>query len=138
MKDLLKKYDLYGGMIGEGCKPPDHSIVERRLQTLCYNNIDQVVETREPSGVQSKNRYRFDNISDNFLSLDRWHVVLDHLLDKINLLSNQQDSADSAYKEMISEIFKEIDLYIDFSFNTKTRKEFKHFKPYYNEDLTQL
>ena len=122
MQDLLEKYDLYG-MIGEGCKPPDHSIVELKVQTLCYNDTNQVGETiqRESSGVQSKKRYRFDNISENFLNSDRWHVVLDHLLDKINLMSKQQACVDSVYKEMLSEFFKEMDFYIDFSLNTKKK-----------------
>ena len=41
VQDRLEQYDLYG-MIGEGSKPPDHSIVALILQTLCYNDTDQV------------------------------------------------------------------------------------------------
>ena len=47
-------------------------------------------------------------------------------------MSNQQACVDSVYKEMLSEVFKETDLYIDCLLNTKkkTREKFKHFKPY--------
>ena len=67
--DLLQKSDLYG-MIREGCKPPDHSIVELTLQTLSYNDTDQVGETiqREPAGYNLKNGINFITFQKTFLA----------------------------------------------------------------------
>ena len=139
VNDLLEKHQIYA-LIGDKSKPPDHSIVSLSLCTM------QSV-TSETNGVNinciqkpdvSRKRYYFNEIPHEFLNSERWQTVIDNLSDKIHNTTVTQNSIDENYSSMCENLFLEMDSHLRYSSSSaKTRKKFKNFKPYWDDELTQ-
>ena len=55
-------------------------------------------------------------MSPDFLQSETWMAVLDILNDRLNDVDSFQDQIDSFYDSMLSEIFKEMDDYIQYKY----------------------
>ena len=76
-------------------------------------------------------------MSDDFLTSDSWVGVLNSLLAKIQHIEDNQSCIDALYNDMLIEIFKQMDEYIDYRIASKKgRKHYKIHKPFWNTDLS--
>ena len=81
-------------------------------------------------------RYLFNEIPNEFLSSNRWRTILDNILQNLSQESTLQEELDVAYDTFCTNLFKEMDRYLGYKSCSKgSRKRFKHFKPYWNENL---
>ena len=67
VNDLLEQYNLYG-LIGEKCKPPDHSIISLTPQTLVSmtGNVSGINFEYVDKPSLSKKRYYLNDIPHDF------------------------------------------------------------------------
>ena len=76
-------------------------------------------------------------MSPEFLRSDTWISVLDNLLSRIERIHPMQSEMDDFCETMTSEVFREMDQYIDVKHVGKsTRKKFRNHKPFWNNDTT--
>ncbi len=62
-------------LIGDRCKPPDHSILQVNFNTIeVFNQESNVNDTSDitEDNVYRKLQYRFNNVPDLFMSSDIW------------------------------------------------------------------
>ena len=146
-------------LISSRCKPPDHSVITMKVSTSVYINNDQehsnslINETVIDQNLESerydiysefstgKNIY-YSNIPESFLNTDTWRRKLQSFLidieHRLSTLSNQQDM-DTLYENICQALFHEIKEKIRIKESSKqTRKNFKYYKPFWNEELTNL
>ena len=122
------------GGISERAKPPDHSLI-----ILEYDMLHEYIQSTTESDASQgqKRRYNFNDISNNFLNSEHCQTVLRNVIAKLESTVLAQDELDRVYDNVCSELFKEFDNCLEYrDCSTRTRKKFKHFKPFWNEELT--
>ena len=137
--DLLDKYGLFG-LLGAGCKAPDHALVT--LTCYIHNSVttDEYANSNvNPLNAESVNkRYYFDVIPEEFMASPQWYRIIDSLLSKVQHMGDELQEVDSIYNDLCTAILSEMDDHIKYSNNgKKTRKKFKNYKPYWNDELTE-
>ena len=82
-------------------------------------------------------RYYFDNVLSEFMHSSQWSMILDYLIYKMQSARDFNDDVDTVYDDVCVSISSEMDDHLNCACNTKfIRKKFKHFKPYWSDDLT--
>ena len=126
-------------LVSENCKIPDHSPLSLKFRTnvLCDTEHDTNQSMIEDANVDQCKRYKYNTMSPEFLRSETWVSVLDNLINRLDKVHPLQSEIDEFYDEMTSEVFNEMDKYIDFKIAGKsTRKKYKIHKPFWNDDLT--
>ena len=145
VKDLVQIYDL-SRLLSERCKCPDNSVIKCTINILSvYNNEHEGVDNQNTSSPgnnsipHSSKRYKFKDIPENFMNNPNFKEKLENLIAEVERCENEQQSMNKLYDDFCSEVFKEMDAFLRYTDSSKkTRKKFKYFKPYWNDDLTCL
>ena len=75
-------------------------------------------------------------MSPEFLKSDAWVSILDGLINRLGFINPIQAEIDVFYDDMLSQIFIEMDEYIEYyKVYANARKRLKIQKPYWNDDL---
>ena len=114
-KDLITKLNLQG-FIGEGCKPPDHAVLELNYRTDFTD--EHVTESSLNQNITK--RYDFNNISNDFIATPLWAQVCDTPIRRIEGLESTQTHMNDLYADMCSCIFNEMDNNIQYSSPNQT------------------
>ena len=126
-------------LIGEKSKMSDHSIL---ICTFSATYSSQCPELDSDSGPQypgRKRRYCFKNIPDNFCNNDAFKAALQVYITKLETLQSDQHNIDEAYNDFCEQLVSEMDSYLDMgSADRQTRKRYKSYKPFWDEELTNL
>ena len=83
---LLSDFHLQG-LIGDGCKPPDHALLELIYDTTIFN--EPAIDPTETS-ENNRRRYKFSNISNDFMATPVWSSVCDALIQRIDVMEHSQ------------------------------------------------
>ena len=135
MSDLIDDLDMQC-LISEKCKMSDHSILILNYQLNPLSSSQNDIHTEVTPNNLSK-KYKYHTMSPEFLRSDTWITILDNLISKIEQVHPMQNEVDTFYEDMTSEIFNEMDRYIDVKVLRKsTRKRYKNHKPFWNDELT--
>ena len=118
---LLSDFHLQG-LIGDGCKPPHHALLELIYYTTIFNEptID-LTETSE----NNRRRYKFNNISNDFMATPVWSSVCDALIQTIDVMEHSQSEINQIYSDLCSRVFEEMDNYIKYNDQTKIMQKKK-------------
>ena len=120
-KDPLTKLNLQD-LIGEGCKPPDHAVLELNNRTDFAD--EHVTECSLNQNITK--RYDFNYMSNDFMATPLWAQVCDAPIRRIEGLESTQTHLNDAYADMCSCMFNEMDYNIQYSSQTKPmRKKLK-------------
>ena len=138
LNEIIVKGD-FQSLISNNCKPSDHSPIKLTYMIGSTSGIGSNHEDVSSQNAQEnvKKKYQYNTMSEDFLKSDRWKAILDDMLLKINNVDPIQSQVDSLYNDMISNVFTEMDQYIQYKHvGNKTRKRLKIQKPFWNDDLT--
>ena len=123
----------FEGLIGDKCRPPDHSLVSLVIDTGTNCNVN--VE----SSPATHKRYKYNDIPSTFMSSAYWRQVVDNIIAKIETVSQSKLAIDNLYSNICKEIFSEIDSHLMIHDSHRpSRKKFKNYKPYWNNTLSEL
>ena len=123
-------------LVSERCKPPDHSIVTLTFK-MKNSIIDDAPESTEHSKTSTNKRYNYGTMTSEFMNSSNWTDILDTLILRLEHINKSQDSIDRYYQDMLSKVFHEMDINIQYKDASKTtKKHYKNHKPFWNEDLT--
>ena len=121
-------------LISERSKTSDHSPIKLTYRIYSYSEPE---ENSFQENETLHKKYKYNTMSPEFLKSETWIAILDGLLNRLNDIHPLQSQVDSFYDDMLSEIFKEMDEYIQYKHVTSnTRKRLKTQKPFWNDDLT--
>ena len=136
MSEIVDKYNLHV-LLSSKCKLSDHSLVTLTFaMNRCYES-ECLGNGEDGTQPNLSKRYNYGTISDDFLTSDSWIGVLNSLLAKIQHIEDNQSCIDALYNDMLIEIFKQMDEYIDYRIASKKgRKHYKIHKPFWNTDLS--
>jgi hypothetical protein len=136
---ILDKHNLKS-LIGERSKLPDHYILR-----FTYNYSTAITdETNNPANQQSRppfntRIYKLKRIPDDFLSSNLAKTAFRNLIRNIELCRENQHNIDLIYDQFCNTLIKEMNEHIpSFDCSKKTRKRYKSFKPYWDDDIEQL
>lgn len=148
--EAVDKFNLQR-LINNRCKMPDHSLIysnitinysvnshEPRSNTLNYNTWEHL---RPPLGIENptNKRYRFDDIPPNFRNSETWSLAINDIINAREQEINAQNYIDNEYNNLCLVLKQEMDEYLQFSeCGRNTKKRWKHSKPYWNEELSEL
>ena len=148
--DYLEQFDLFHYLTDE-CKASDHSIIVAEFNMLTYleelQAYNESINTESVYNVENNTlrdtsyckRYKFDNVSPQFMNSDVWNQSLLTLIETFENCINNQTAIDECYNKFCQEILHEMDRCLNYSDATqKVRKKFKYFKPYWTPELTEL
>ena len=141
VNDILEKYNLYS-MLSNVCKAPDHSVVTITIRC----NIDVSTEEHEVSNnnncvtnetnLQHK-KYKFESIPPELMNNDIWKHPVSELIMHIESSNSSKESVNELYADLCDVFFQEMDNFLDYNnVSTKTKKMFKNYRPYWNNELT--
>ena len=123
-------------LISERCKASDHSPIKLTYRISSYSDVNSNAPC-ENDNESIRKKYKYDTMSPEFLKSATWISILDSFLDRLNNINPLQSHVDVFYEDMLSEIFSEMDQYIQYkNVNPNTRKRLKTQKPFWNDDLT--
>ena len=123
-------------LISERCKTSDHSPIILIYRVNSYADINVQSDPPCRNQVSVSKRYKYNTMSPEFLKSDTWISILDGLLNRLNVISPIQVQVDEFYNDMLAQIFKEMDDYIEYyNVYPNARKRLKIQKPYWNDDL---
>ena len=149
--DLINDLNLQG-LIGTGCRPPDHAVMSLTCRLSAYDHCDENechtdgvynnvtgADTTGTPAARPKRRYQHEHTDPAFLSTPLWGHVCAELISKIHNLEATQKQFNDAYVELCDAVFKEMDEFIRYKDHGKSvRKKFKNYKPYWSDELTAL
>ena len=122
------------GHIGEGCKPPDHAVLELNYRTDFTD--EHVTESWLNQNITK--RYDFNNISNDFTATPLWAQVCDKRIRRIEGLQSTQTHLND-YMVICAPAYLTKLIII---FNTQVKPNLcekkKDYKPYWTQDLTRL
>ena len=123
-------------LISERSKLSDHSPVKLIYRINSYSDLN----SPDPSYTDNNSlhkKYKYNTMSPEFLKSETWIAILDSLLNRLTDIDPLQSQVDVFYEDMLSEIFKEMDQYIQYKqVSSNTRKRLKTHKPFWNDELT--
>ena len=142
-------------LVTSRCKPPDHSFLR-----MCFNttvlisdspitcNIGRSTESVDHSQSDMYSKFSqnkkilYDEIPQTFMASIEWQNELQSLLTQIDqqlLILADQNDVDLLYDDFCKALFNEISRVIRIKDTSKqVRKKFKYYKPYWNNELTNL
>ena len=146
VSELIEKISLID-LLSDKCKAPDHSLITVRFK---FDNVqsdnlnDSYCEINNDTlgGIggdgKTYKKYLFRNVSKQFMNNNMWNLAFRDLLNKFVEYQLAQESIDTMYTELCKSIYSEIDKYLkcNSTERTKTRKQLRLSKPYWNEELT--
>ena len=149
-REVIEKYNLLG-LLSENCKCPDHSLLLGTIDVSKDITSDKSSHTRsreqghynesleKPNITNVRKQHRFKKVSDNFMSNNLFISSLDLIINEIQFAETSQNSLDCAYNNLCKVIFDEMDKFLGSPTESKkSRKLFKSYKPFWNENLTEL
>ena len=123
-------------LISERCKASDHSPVKLTYRISSYTDFNSN-DVSQNNNESTRKKYKYNTMSPEFLKSETWIAILDGLLNRLNNINPLQSQVDTCYEDMLTEIFSEMDEYIQYTnVNPNTRKRLKTQKPFWNDDLT--
>ena len=146
VKDLLDEYNLTQ-LLSERCRCPDHSVLLCTFHTSRYSELaeleERTVGSQNETGTtempNSSKRYMVNDTPPGFLTSIDFVEKLDEMISQLERCQNEQCELDRMYENFCKEMFKEMDKYFKYiDCSKKTRKQFKHYKPYWNDELTRM
>ena len=83
-------------------------------------------------------KYLFKNVSKQFINNNVWNLAFKDKLNKFEEYQLAQESIDTMYTELCRSIYSEMAKYLkcNSTERTKTQKQMRLSKPYWNEELT--
>ena len=136
---LIEKYSLHE-LIGNRCRPPDHSILlcDIRVQKLPESAVPVHESARQANGTTHK-RYRLNKMPADFMTSELSKQALLNVINKVECLRENQDNIDAIYSELCDTVIKEMNDCIPYSdCSKKLRKSCRPHKPYWNDELATL
>ena len=134
-------------LLSDKCKAPDHSLITVRFKfdnvqsdnlNGSYCEIDN--DTLRGIGGDGKTfkKYLFKNVSKQFMDNNVWNLAFKDLLNRFEEYQLAQESIDTMYTELCRSIYSEMAKYLkcNSTERTKTRKQMRLSKPYWNVELT--
>ena len=96
-------------------------------------------ETNTSNRESSKKVYNYNNIQEGFLQSEEWQESYTEIIEQLLHNNKTQDQIDVIYNKFCSDLFLEIDKFIEYkSVKSKTsRKKLKLSKPYWDNELTE-
>jgi hypothetical protein len=142
--DLIDRLNLFE-MLGNDCKPPDHSVVNIMLDFPQFTNIENIdYDTSQnyvnisPVAVHEHKHYKFIDIPDSFQNNVNWRESIASLIDRFIYLSNSQHEMDTLYNEFCSVLVSEMDSFLKYSCASKKSTGgtgSRQYKPFWTNDL---
>ena len=130
---IVDKNKLHS-MIGERSKVPDHSVITCEFK---YQH-ETVSEYKNDNPIDKPPRYRLDRIPLDFMTSEIRRQALILLIEQIERSRETQDNVDIIYDNLCNVIIAEMDDKIPRVDSDKSRRRYKHNKPYWNNELSVL
>ncbi len=109
----------FAPLIGDRCKPPDHSIlhvnfntIEVFIQESNVNDTFDIESDITEENIYKKRKYRFNNVPDFFMNSDIWKEGIVQLIELFLNCRKQQDDIDMCYETFCYSLTSEMDQYI--------------------------
>ncbi|VDI36428.1 Hypothetical predicted protein [Mytilus galloprovincialis] len=119
-------------LIGTRSRIPDHAF-------LMFDYVENFIiksENVKHNVLSTKKRFRFKEIPSNFMCSDITKEAIHMVIRQIELCREQQGDIDTVYEELCKLVTKEMEETIPYhEASRKTRKHFKHEKPFWNQEL---
>ena len=142
--EAIDKFNLQR-LISTRCKMSDHSLISTYVN-ISYsatssdtqNNTHNLTQSHSTENPKQR-RYRFDNIPPNFRKTEMWSFAINNIINAREQEINSQNYVDNNYNNLCTVLKDEMDKYLKFTeCGPSTKKRWKHSKPYWNEELTEL
>ena len=132
-------------LIGTNCRAPDHSMITMELlyssttEPVLCENIDQGVMSHDSDNSLPK-RYNVKHINDTqeFMNSNDWSNKTEILINQFNNIQESQSYIDTLYGQLLLAVTGEMDNHLPNFENSNLRKRYKHTKPYWNNNLSNL
>ncbi len=144
--DLANKHNFVS-LIGHRSKLPDHSLLKITLNIARNDpqhptNLPQtdIRNDRDTTTSTPDVKYNVRNVPNDFFSSQESRDELLNLINEQEIAVENQNNVNRYYSELVSCIFKEMDKYLPkiYGYGSKSTKQFKVKKPYWNNHLKQL
>ena len=141
--DLVDEFGL-STVLSERCRSPDHSVLLCNINIQTYdenhnycngNNEDDFNTCILP---RSERKYNFSNSPQEFMCTPSFLQSQESLIQKIEECQHSQTSLNAVYEELCNELFSHLNSVMKFTDLPKKYKLFKHIKPFWNQELTDL
>ena len=142
--EAIDKFNLQR-LISTRCKMSDHSLISTYVN-ISYSATSSDIQNNTHNLTQShstenpkQRRYRFDNIPPDFRKTEMWSFAINNIINAREQEINSQNYVDNNYNNLCTVLKDEMDKYLKFTeCGPSTKKRWKHSKPYWNEELTEL
>ena len=127
-------------LLGERSKIPDHNFL--RFDFKYFTFFEDTNDRRESNVSRipfNTKVYKLKRIPANFLSSELTRRAFLDIIRNIELCRENQENVDKLYDDFCDKLIIEMDENIpSFDCSKKTRKRYKHYKPYWDDDLETL
>ena len=137
---LVAKYNLHD-CIGERSRLPDHYILKCKFRYRQVINDDTSSEQKTFSNRTLFNgrKFKLKQIPEAFLSSDLVRRAFLDLINRIESSRETQQNVDYVYDQFCDTLIKEMNSTVpSFDCSKRTRKRYKTYKPYWNDQLESL
>ena len=151
VKELIGEFQLQH-LIGERCRPPDHSVLslifvissvpEVKQQydvslNKMYEANDEQMQT--DSNCILQRRYKLNNFPVDFQNNEIWFNALVEIISFLQTCNDTQQEIDIIYEKLCTTFYKEMATYLSpIKTTTGCKVKCKYYKPYWDEELSVL
>ena len=134
-KELVELHGLYS-LLGERSKLPDHAFLRTEFN-IAMSPIHS--NTKHSAGTNDTIRFKLNRIPDDIFHSETSALAILELIENIELVRETQSEIDDMYNRLCDLILTEIKRTIPtFDTTRKSRKRYKHCKPYWTDELSEL
>ena len=131
-KDIVDAHNLHS-LLGDRSKLPDHALLITEFTALLAT---------KHSNIQSENdtlRFKLNRIPDDMFQSETCALAIIELIENIEIVRETQSEVDNMYNRVCNLILTEMKRNIPtFDATRKSRRRYKHNKPYWNDELSGL
>lgn len=139
--DAVDEFNLQY-LLNDKSKMPDHSILLAKVQVSYMQEIVSNISHNIESNIYENPRFKmycFENIPDDFMKSKSWIKAVNDIIDCRENLLNSQNQVDYSYDYFCSALKSEMNLFLKYKQGGKvSSKRYKHNKPYWDDDLSDL
>ncbi len=128
-------------LLSNKCKISDHSVLTCKFTISASCNINENPQSHNGASQYAgrNRRYNLKNIPDNFGYSNFATQGLNFFITRLENDSLNKRQLDTLYEKFCKTVLNEMDTCLEFKdLDSTTRKRFKHYKPYWDQELTDL
>ena len=139
MNSIIQEHNLYS-LLGHRSKAPDHAFILTEFDTgLLYSVRNSNIDSDSNIHMKRDPIYKLNRIPDDFMQSELSRNALCELIQTIESTRETQNNVDAIYDGLTNTILNEMNNRIPkYDTSKRTRKRHRTYKPYWNDNLSEL